>query len=85
MASATFAVWPEHMTVPAAQPEDGSLNQIKAEMSQRIFSGANTTCLITWNGQSFKVAGRDQDMANLPETGPVWLSWNTGKTIVIGK
>lgn len=83
--STTIAVRPENITVTATQPKDGSLNQIKAEMSQRIFSGANTTCVISWNGQSFKVAGRDQDMANLPETGSVWLSWNTTKTIVIGR
>ncbi len=81
----TIAIRPENITVSAAPPDDGSMNRIRAEMNQRIFSGAMATCLVNWNGQLFKAIGRDQDMAGLPDTGTIWLSWDTAKTMIIGQ
>lgn len=68
-----IAVRPEHMTVSAAQPEGP--NVLRAELRQRIFAGAMGTCVLGWEGQTLKAIARHEDFADLPESGPVWLSW----------
>ncbi len=66
-----IAVRPENMTITRAPPLDG--NRMRANLVQRIFSGAMATCVLDWQGQVIKVVARDQDLVDLPETGPVWL------------
>ena len=33
------------------------------------------TCVLDWQGETLKVIAREQDLAGLPEAGPMWVSW----------
>lgn len=76
-----YAVRPENVSISIEEPMAPGLNTIRAELTQRIFSGALATCIVTWQDQIHKVIAREQELEGLPETGPVWLSWPVEKTI----
>ena len=77
-----LAVRPEELAVSAQAPaEDAARNRLQARLIQRIFAGATATCLLEWQGQSLKALARDRDFAELPESGPVWLSWPVARSI----
>ncbi len=78
-----FAVRPENITISASPDHAPGRNQIKVELRERIFAGAMATCVLDWRGKSLKVLARDQDLADLPESGPVWMSWAPEKTMTI--
>lgn len=73
--SMMFAVRPENVWITRNRNSDESLNQIRGELMQRIFAGATATCLIRWQSHTFKVVARERELSDLPEAGPVWLSW----------
>lgn len=81
----TVAVRPENITITSNQNIDTESNQIQAILRQRIFAGAMATCILDWHGQSLKVVARDQEWTDIPENGPVWLSWSAEKTISISQ
>ncbi|WP_099826058.1 ABC transporter ATP-binding protein [Oceaniglobus indicus] len=69
----TIAVRPEHLSVTVDRP-DGP-NALQARLRQRIFAGAMGTCVLDWNGQMLKAVARHEEFSDLPESGPVWVSW----------
>lgn len=85
-AGAVLAVRPESIAIDLEEPpHEAGANRLKAQLTQRIFAGATATCLLEWNGQVLKVLARDQDLVDLPESGPVWLSWPVDKTISLAE
>ena len=80
-AADTIAVRPENMTISTEKPATG--HRLRARLVQRVFSGAMATCVFDWQGEVIKVIARDQDLAHVPETGLLWLSWPAEKTIVV--
>lgn len=76
-----YAVRPENVSISIAEPDDPGVNKIKADLTQRVFSGATATCLVTWQEQNHKVIARESELEGLPDSGPVWLSWRPQKTI----
>lgn len=69
-----IAVRSEHIKVSTVQPEGP--NVLRAELRQRIFAGAMGTCVLDWQGESLKATAPHEEFADLPESGPVWLSWS---------
>ncbi len=68
-----IAVRPEHLSVSRDRPEIASA--LRADLRQRIFAGAMGTCVLHWEGQQLKAVARHEEFADLPESGPVWISW----------
>ncbi len=79
--SGTIAVRPENISISPHAPTQG--NKLQAVLRERVFSGAMATCLTEWQGQIIKVTARDKDLADLPEQGPVWLSWSPENTMIL--
>ena len=77
----TIAVRPENFHL--SQSEPATPFHLRATLSQKIFGGALGTCLLDWQGEVIKAVGRDADFRNLPEGGPVWVSWEPEDTILI--
>ena len=69
----TIAVRPENLHLSVAEPALPC--RLQARLGQKIFGGALGTCLLDWRGEVIKAVGRDADFRDLPETGPVWVSW----------
>ena len=78
-----FAVRPENMSISSVEPTEGNLAKLRATLRQRVFAGAMATCIVEWNRKSFKVIARDKDIPDLPDGGPVWLSWDPLNTLLI--
>jgi len=76
-----YAVRPENMRISVDEPETPEVNKIQADLTQRIFSGAMATCLVTWRDQTHKVIAFEREWEDLPKAGPVWLSWPPEKTM----
>lgn len=70
------AIRPEDLRVTVAEPE--TPNRLPAQLRQRIFSGAQGTCVLDWQEQTLKATARHDDLRDLPQSGPVWLSWADG-------
>lgn len=79
----SFAVRPENMAISPLEPTGENIAKLRANLRQRVFAGAMATCIVECNGKSFKVIARDQDIPDLPEGGPVWLSWDPEHTLLI--
>ncbi|MCB2129431.1 MAG: TOBE domain-containing protein, partial [Rhodobacteraceae bacterium] len=77
----TIAVRPENFHL--SQSEPATPFHLRATLSQKIFGGALGTCLLDWQGEVIKAVGRDSDFRNLPEGGPVWVSWEPGHAMPI--
>ena len=67
-----IAVRPEAMLLTREEPPGNCLH---VHLRQRIFAGAMGTCVLDWQGETLKVIAREQDLAGLPEAGPMWVSW----------
>jgi putative spermidine/putrescine transport system ATP-binding protein len=67
-----IAVRPEAMLLTLAEPPG---NRLHVALKQRIFAGAMGTCVLGWGAETLKVIAREQDLAGLPEAGPMWVSW----------
>ena len=67
-----IAVRPEAMLLTRDEPAG---NRLQVVLRQRIFAGAMGTCVLDWQGETLKVIAREQDLAGLPDTGPMWVSW----------
>ena len=70
--AAMLAVRPEAMVLSLAEP---SGNRLRVTLRQRIFAGAMGSCVLEWAGETLKVIAREQDLAGLPDAGPMWVSW----------
>ncbi|MGV8986181.1 MAG: ABC transporter ATP-binding protein [Cypionkella sp.] len=68
-----LAIRPEHLGVSVEKPQEGP--RLRATLVQRIFAGAMGTCILEWQGQTLKAIGRHHEFSDLPDQGPVWLSW----------
>ncbi len=69
----TIAVRPENIHLSRSEPATPC--HLRAMLNQKIFGGALGTCLLDWQGEVIKAVGRDADFRTLPESGPVWVSW----------
>ncbi|MCV2866118.1 ABC transporter ATP-binding protein [Albidovulum sediminicola] len=78
---ATIAVRPENFQLSASEPNAPC--RLRAHLVQKIFGGALGTCLLDWQGEVIKVVGRDADFRALPESGPVWVSWQPEHSVTI--
>jgi putative spermidine/putrescine transport system ATP-binding protein len=76
-----FAVRPEALTLSAERPE--GVNALPARLEQRVFSGAMATCIVTVEGQQWKLISRDRDLPDLPAESPAWVSWTAADTITV--
>ncbi|MGI9509445.1 MAG: ABC transporter ATP-binding protein [Geminicoccaceae bacterium] len=76
-----YAVRPENVSISVDEPDAAGVNKIRAKLTERIFSGAMATCLVTWQDQGHKVLAREQELEDLPASGLVWLSWPPEKTM----
>ncbi|GLT11619.1 ABC transporter ATP-binding protein [Sulfitobacter porphyrae] len=76
-----FAVRPEALTLSAERPE--GVNALPARLEQRVFSGAMATCIVTVEGQQWKLIARDRDLPDLPAQSPAWVSWTPADTITV--
>jgi ABC-type Fe3+/spermidine/putrescine transport system ATPase subunit len=76
-----YAVRPENVSISLEEPAVAGINKIPGQLTQRVFSGAMATCLVTWQDQHHKVIARERELEGLPEEGPVWLSWPPEKTM----
>ena len=72
------ALRPEHLRVTTSRPDGPALEGF---LRQRIFAGAMGTCVIDWQGQTLKALAPDAALAHLPETGPVWITWESGRAV----
>jgi len=77
----TIAIRPENIGISVTEPD--SPNRLRAELRQRIFGGSMGTCILDWQGNAVKVVAHDADFNGLPDTGPVWISWQADSTISI--
>ncbi len=80
----TIAIRPEAITLSRAMP-DAAAQQvaIAGTLEQIIFSGPTATCLVRVGENRFKVLVKNQELARLPSSGPVWLSWAAEEAIVL--
>jgi putative spermidine/putrescine transport system ATP-binding protein len=69
-----LAVRCEHIDVSANQ-NSGSF-QLRSRLVQRVYAGANITCVMDWHGQVIKAKGPAPKYQSLPEAGDVWVSWS---------
>lgn len=79
-----WAVRPENLTVTREKPDGDGINVVPATLQQRVFAGAMATCLLTVAGRSMKAVSLDRALPDLPEEGPVWVSWDIDRTMRIG-
>ncbi|WP_371225791.1 ABC transporter ATP-binding protein [Roseovarius sp. 2305UL8-3] len=80
-----FAVRPENMGISVQSPSQDGANHVPGHLVQRVFAGAMATCIVEVSGRRMKVIARDRDLPDLPEAGPVWLSWDPQSVIPIEK
>ena len=79
-----LAVRPESIAVSTSQPAfDASRNVLLGELRQVVFAGATATCLIASEGQTVRVFGRGEELANLAPGSALWLSWPLAQTLAI--
>ncbi len=78
-----FAIRPENMAISVTQPNDADGACVTGILVQRVFAGAMATCIVEVAGRRMKVIARDRDLPDLPDTGPVWLSWERQSVIPI--
>jgi len=71
--SPTIAPLPENLHLSVAEPDLPC--QLQARPGQKIFGGAWGTCLLDWRGAVIKAVSRVARFRDLPDTGPVWVSW----------
>lgn len=81
--AAALAVRPENMAVSPDEPDAAGLSKMQGTLVQRVFAGAMGTCLVERDGTTFKVIARDEDLPDLSDGAPVWISWKPEHTIVI--
>jgi putative spermidine/putrescine transport system ATP-binding protein len=74
-----IAVRGESVDLSVAQPLTGC--HIQADLIQRIYAGATSTCVLDWHGQVIKATGPAQKFADLPMSGPVWVSWPAHRAV----
>lgn len=48
---------------------------LRAELLGRVFGARTGACLLERDGARLRATGPDRAFADLPETGPVWVSW----------
>ncbi|TVQ57530.1 MAG: ABC transporter ATP-binding protein [Rhodobacteraceae bacterium] len=81
--AAAFAVRPENMRVSLAPPDAPGVDSVRGDLVQRVFAGAMTTCVVTVCGRPMKIVAPDREVADLPEAGPVWVSWDRARMMAI--
>lgn len=81
--TSSIAVRPENIAISSEEPTHQP-NRLHADLRQRIFGGAMGTCILQWQDETIKVIGRDQELKELPESGPVWISWPQDMTLALG-
>ncbi len=80
-----MAVRPEAMTLSASRPgADGGLNQLHGHLEQVIFAGPTATCIVHANRKVFKALAKSQELAGLPPSGSIWMSWPIERSMMIG-
>ena len=80
----TIAVRPEAISVSAAKP-DRSADSVSfpGTLEQVVFSGPTATCRVRVGPSLFKALVKNQELADLPSSGRVWLSWKAADSIAI--
>ncbi|WP_163847163.1 ABC transporter ATP-binding protein [Pseudooceanicola aestuarii] len=76
-----FAVRPEALSLNVERPASG--NALPARLDQRVFAGAMATCLVTVEGQPWKLIARDRDLPDLSSDAQVWVSWDSADTMAV--
>jgi putative spermidine/putrescine transport system ATP-binding protein len=81
---ALLAVRPEMLSISASKPAvKPGINILQGFLDQVVFAGAIATCLVRAEGQVIKVLSKGEELARLPQTGDVWLSWPVSLSFVI--
>jgi len=79
-----FAVRPENLSVTTEQPSASGVGYVRAQMVQRIFAGAMTTCVVDVGGRRMKAVALDRDIPRVEDGAPVWLSWEVDRLTPVG-
>jgi ABC-type Fe3+/spermidine/putrescine transport system ATPase subunit len=79
-----LAVRPEEMTIhPAGTPTPPQSCAIAGELASISFSGPTAICRITGEGQQFSVLVKNSELAAIPASGPVTVSWPASRSMPI--
>ena len=80
----TLAVRPEVIALSSSRPiENKFANQLQGELEQVIFAGPTATCLVRISSQIIKVLAKSQELAGLPPSGPIWITWPAAGSMMI--
>lgn len=82
---ATFAIRPENLSVTTEKPTGDGIGCIPAQIVQRVFSGATTTCVVDVDGRRMKAIALDRDMPRVTDGDQVWLTWEVDRLTPIGQ
>jgi putative spermidine/putrescine transport system ATP-binding protein len=81
----TIAVRPEAVALSSRRPEASpGLVSLEGTLVEIVFCGPTATCLLKVGGRPFKALVKNQELADLPASGPVWVSWRAEDSIAIG-
>lgn len=80
----TLAVRPEEITISPAgsQPPDGCC-AIQGELGRITFSGPTAVCQVTCANQTFSVLLKNSELADIPQSGTVMVSWPASRSMLI--
>ena len=76
-----IAVRPENMSISTEAPTGRGVKALHAMLMQKIFKGATVTCLLDYQGQVIQVLTKGDELAGIPDTGEVWVSWPQEKSM----
>ncbi|MFN4142846.1 ABC transporter ATP-binding protein [Aestuariivirga sp.] len=77
-----LGVRPEEMTISVVQPEKSSdLCILRGEMAEPVFSGPTAMCRVRVEGLLCKVLVKNSELAAIPSSGPVWVSWRIARSM----
>ncbi|WP_171097964.1 MULTISPECIES: ABC transporter ATP-binding protein [unclassified Ruegeria] len=81
----SFAIRPENLSLAQEKPNGDGIGSLQAQMVQRVFAGAMTTCVVELSdGRRMKAIALDRDMPHAEDGSPVWLTWKTAQLTPIG-
>lgn len=77
-----LAVRPEFVSLCLKKPKEDNLITLRVFLEQIIFSGPTATCLVRHGEQRLKAFVRTQDLAGMPSSGDMWISWPANRMMV---
>mgnify|MGYP000844860532 CR=1 FL=1 len=80
----TLAVRPEEMTIsPVGSEPSADSCVIRGELGRITFSGPTAVCHVTCGRQTFSILLKNSELADIPQSGPVMVSWPAARSMLI--